>query len=67
MPRPDCLFRLLHALRTLPQPVTAARLAAVKLTTDSYRPRREPLLREFLAQLRARPQLASAPPTTNEP
>ncbi len=28
MPRPDHLFRLLHALRTLPQPVTAARLAA---------------------------------------
>ena len=28
MPRPDRLFRLLHALRTLPQPVTAARLAA---------------------------------------
>lgn len=27
MPRPDRLFRLLHALRTLPQPVTAARLA----------------------------------------
>ena len=28
MPRPDRLFRLLTALRTLPQPVTAARLAA---------------------------------------
>jgi predicted DNA-binding transcriptional regulator YafY len=28
MSRPDRLFRLLHALRTLPQPVTAARLAA---------------------------------------
>ncbi len=27
MPRPDRLFRLLTALRTLPQPVTAARLA----------------------------------------
>ncbi|MBC2834946.1 helix-turn-helix transcriptional regulator [Paragemmobacter straminiformis] len=27
MARPDRLFRLLHALRTLPQPVTAARLA----------------------------------------
>ncbi|OZA07293.1 MAG: transcriptional regulator [Rhodobacterales bacterium 17-64-5] len=28
MSRPDRLFRLLHALRTLPQPITAARLAA---------------------------------------
>ena len=28
MPRADRLFRLLHAMRTLPQPVTAARLAA---------------------------------------
>ena len=27
MARSDRLFRLLHALRTLPQPVTAARLA----------------------------------------
>ena len=27
MPRTDRLFQLLHLLRTLPQPVTAARLA----------------------------------------
>ncbi|MBW8469183.1 MAG: HTH domain-containing protein, partial [Thiobacillus sp.] len=27
MARPDRLFRLLHALRTLPKPVTAAQLA----------------------------------------
>ena len=42
-----------------------ASMTSITLTPESFRPRRVALLREFLAELRAGPQLASATPTTN--
>ena len=42
-----------------------ASMSDITLTRESFRPRRVALLREFLAQLRAAPQLPMAIPTTN--
>ena len=40
-------------------------MSAVQITDTSFRPRRVPLLREFLVQLRSERQLPSTIPTTN--